>query len=416
MHWFAPSERGLALGIRQTAIPLGGLIVALTLPVIAGREEPRRRSSSSLPRAPPARSSERSSFAVARDVDDVEAESVAPTLRDGGSGASVSSGLYLYAQVAIIGFGVLFLHDEHGLSEQDAALVFAASQVLAAALGSVSAAGRTGRTPRRPLRRVGLAIAAAMRVTALLAGGPLWALVPVLAVGGGLSMAWNGLSFTTAAELAGAARSGAAIGFQQTVLSATRGRRSRAFRGDGFEGLVGDCVRSSQRSSRSSDDSGCGRSPGTRLSSCGSSTGSTSCTRSAAARARTVPHGSAAEDDAHRARGRPGSQEAGLEVEVDRHGNLFGRSRRGADVWVGSHLDTRSAGRALRRRARGRRGDRGGRARRSRLRRRVSRGGGRAASGAARSSPPAVRCRRPSSSCTSSRDRFSPLRTPRSAS
>jgi hypothetical protein len=33
-------------------------------------------------------------------------------------------------------------------------------------------------------------------------------------------MAWNGLAFTTAAELAGAARSGAAIGFQQTVLSA----------------------------------------------------------------------------------------------------------------------------------------------------------------------------------------------------
>jgi len=33
-------------------------------------------------------------------------------------------------------------------------------------------------------------------------------------------MAWNGLAFTTAAELAGAARSGAAIGFQQTILSA----------------------------------------------------------------------------------------------------------------------------------------------------------------------------------------------------
>ena len=47
----------------------------------------------------------------------------------------------------------------------------------------------------------------------------MWALVPALAVAGGLSMAWNGLSFTAAAELAGAARSGAAIGFQQTILS-----------------------------------------------------------------------------------------------------------------------------------------------------------------------------------------------------
>jgi len=32
-------------------------------------------------------------------------------------------------------------------------------------------------------------------------------------------MAWNGLSFTAAAELAGPVRSGAAIGFQQTVLA-----------------------------------------------------------------------------------------------------------------------------------------------------------------------------------------------------
>lgn len=32
-------------------------------------------------------------------------------------------------------------------------------------------------------------------------------------------MAWNGLSLTAAAELAGRARSGAAIGFQQTTLS-----------------------------------------------------------------------------------------------------------------------------------------------------------------------------------------------------
>ncbi len=33
-----------------------------------------------------------------------------------------------------------------------------------------------------------------------------------------LGMSWNGLSFTAAAEAAGPRRSGAAIGFQQTVL------------------------------------------------------------------------------------------------------------------------------------------------------------------------------------------------------
>ena len=32
MQWFGPSQRGLALGIRQTAIPAGGLVAALALP------------------------------------------------------------------------------------------------------------------------------------------------------------------------------------------------------------------------------------------------------------------------------------------------------------------------------------------------------------------------------------------------
>jgi allantoate deiminase len=51
------------------------------------------------------------------------------------------------------------------------------------------------------------------------------------------------------------------------------------------------------------------------------------------------PHLSAAEDEAHRlAAG--WLEEAGLAVEVDRYGNLLGRSARAPDVWTGSHLDT----------------------------------------------------------------------------
>jgi hypothetical protein len=48
---------------------------------------------------------------------------------------------------------------------------------------------------------------------------PVAAVIPALIVAGGLAMAWNGLSLTAAAELAGERRSGAAIGFQQTALS-----------------------------------------------------------------------------------------------------------------------------------------------------------------------------------------------------
>jgi acetylornithine deacetylase/succinyl-diaminopimelate desuccinylase-like protein len=51
------------------------------------------------------------------------------------------------------------------------------------------------------------------------------------------------------------------------------------------------------------------------------------------------PHPSPAEDDAHRLAA-TWLEKAGLEVEADLHGNLFGRASARDDVWVGSHLDT----------------------------------------------------------------------------
>ena len=51
------------------------------------------------------------------------------------------------------------------------------------------------------------------------------------------------------------------------------------------------------------------------------------------------PHPSAAEDDAHRMAA-TWLAEAGLEVAVDRHGNLYGRAGSGEEVWTGSHLDS----------------------------------------------------------------------------
>jgi nitrate/nitrite transporter NarK len=222
MHWFGPEERGFALGVRQTAIPLGGLVGALTLPLLAdaGGTEAAFLFLAALVAA----------GAVAgavilrgRDADDgIEPASVARTIADLRLWRlSVGSGLYLYAQIAVLGFGVLFLVDEHGLSTQAAALAFAGTQVLGAAfrIGGGKWSDRMGARVV-PLLRVGLAIVASMLLTALLAGGPIELLVPALVVAGGLSMAWNGLSFTAAAELAGAVRTGAAIGVQQTVLAA----------------------------------------------------------------------------------------------------------------------------------------------------------------------------------------------------
>lgn len=221
MHWFDASERGLALGLRQTAIPLGGLVAALVVPRLAssGGSE----AAFLFLAAFAAVGALAGALVVrGRDGDDgVEASSVARTLRDRRLlRLSSASGLYVYAQVAVIGFGVLFLHDEHGLTDGAAALVIAVSQALA--VGLRIGAGRWSDILGLrviPLRRVGLAVSGSLAATAVLAGGPIWLLVPVLAITGALSMAWNGLAFTAAAELAGASRSGAALGFQQTVLS-----------------------------------------------------------------------------------------------------------------------------------------------------------------------------------------------------
>ncbi|MBA3717500.1 MAG: MFS transporter [Actinobacteria bacterium] len=216
MHWFGASQRGLALGIRQTAIPAGGLVAALSLPHLGVRSgflflavfcllggvagvltvrEPHEKQ------LPP--------------------EAVEWTLRDRRLWElSIGSGLYVAAQVALIGFVVLFLHDARGVSPGAAAGVLAAIQVVAAVfrIGSGRWSDLLG-SRAVPLRRIGLATAGATGLVAALTSAPLWILVPLFVLAGGLSMAWNGLSFTAAAELAGGARSGAAIGFQQSVLA-----------------------------------------------------------------------------------------------------------------------------------------------------------------------------------------------------
>ena len=217
MHWFAASERGLALGVRQTAVPVGGAIAAVVLPLL---ESPR---AGLLFVAGFVLAGALLGAAVLRagSEEHIEAADVEMTLRDRRLWrACWGSGLYLVAQVAMMGFVVLFLHDEHGFSTGQAAAVFAVGQALAAALRiGVGRWSDVVRSRVGPLRLIGVVIAVSLGLVAALAGTSGWVLVPVLAAATGLSMAWNGLSYTIAAELGGR-RSGAAIGFQQTVLSA----------------------------------------------------------------------------------------------------------------------------------------------------------------------------------------------------
>ena len=221
MSWFAAAQRGFALGIRQTAVPLGGAAAALVLPPVAAAGGLRAgilvlaggclltalAGAAGLREAPP---------------DDGEPlGDVAHPLRDGRIWRlSVGSSLLIGAQTSILAFAVLFLHGERGLSTAAAAGVLATMQALGAGLRVA-----TGRWSDRigariaPLLRLSFALAAALALSAALSGAPLALLVPALVTAGALSLSWNGLSFTATAELAGRARSGAALGFQQTALS-----------------------------------------------------------------------------------------------------------------------------------------------------------------------------------------------------
>jgi MFS family permease len=217
MHWFSAGERGLALGVRQTAVPLGGAVAALVLPLL---ETPR---AGLLFVAGFVLAGALAGALVLRTgtEEHIEPTDVELTLRDGRLWlACWGSGLYLVAQVAMMSFVVLFLHDEHGFSTGEAAAVFAVGQALAAALRiGVGRWSDVLGSRVRPLRLIGVVVAGTVGAVAVLAGAPTWLLVSALVVATGMSMAWNGLSYTIAAELGGR-RSGAAIGFQQTVLSA----------------------------------------------------------------------------------------------------------------------------------------------------------------------------------------------------
>ena len=221
MSWFGPRERGLALGIRQTSTPLGAAVAALALPAIergAGLE---------------------GAFLFLAGLTFVGAVVGGAVVRDvprgGGAGEAgrvlsdgrlwtigASAGLYLVAQVAVTGFLVLYLHDERGFSTQQAALVLAGIQAVAVVLRIALGRWSDVLGDRiRPLRLVGLAAFATLAVTAAVLGASTGAVVVAFVVAGGMAMSWNGLSFAAAAELAGRERSGAAIGFQQTILTMT---------------------------------------------------------------------------------------------------------------------------------------------------------------------------------------------------
>jgi sugar phosphate permease len=221
MAWFPQAQRGLALGVRQTAIPIGGFVVSLGLPplerygnvhwgfaalgiaclcstVVAGlvlREGPPEEGAPAAVGPSPFRDRRVWSMAV-------------------------GSALIVAPQMCVVGFVVVFLHDRRGMSAGAAAGVLASIQFLG--IGGRIAAGRWSdlvASRIRPVRAIALVTSVLTLLLAAIVGAPLALLIPVLVAAGVLAMSWNGLAFAAAAEVSGRARTGVAIGLQQSVLN-----------------------------------------------------------------------------------------------------------------------------------------------------------------------------------------------------
>jgi MFS family permease len=218
MGWFGEHERGLALGIRQMGVPLGGAVAAGAPPAL---NDQISLAAAFYGLAIGSLVSAVVGAALIRVEPDEEHSVLARPLRDARIWRiCTASTFYVMTQISLLGFFVLFLHDHRGVSTAVAAGGLAATQVLGGA--SRIAAGRWSDRLRArivPLRKVALALGASLGAVTVLVDAPLAILVPALVLAGAFGLSWNGLSFTAAAEAAGRARSGAALGLQQTFLS-----------------------------------------------------------------------------------------------------------------------------------------------------------------------------------------------------
>ena len=222
MRAFAPEQRGVVMGWRQMAVPLGGTIGAVALPLLADAGGVR--------------------LALVVCAIATATTSIAFGLLTGhapaGGGVAARGGLrdlvrvpgirpaLSVAMLYIIGLSAVLTYyipaaQAAGLTRSQAAIGFTLVNVVAGISRPLwgRLADRDGGTRRtRTLRDTGIvgAIAAAFILPALTAGfAPGLVVTTVLAFG---VFGFNGILYVTVGELAGPARSGVAIGLASTIV------------------------------------------------------------------------------------------------------------------------------------------------------------------------------------------------------
>jgi MFS family permease len=226
--WFAAERRGLAMGIRQTAQPLGVGLGALVIPRLA--ESHGVGAALLFPAIVCALSAVVSAVGVLDPPRLAREEAPQEDLANPYRGSNVLwrihavSMLLVVPQVVVWTFTLVWLMTDRGWSAASAGALVTAAQVLGA-LGRVAAGRWSDRVGSRlrPIRTIAVAAAAAMAILALTdqLGSPLS--IAVMIVASVITVSDNGLAFTAIAEIAGPFWSGRALGTQNTSQLFTAG-------------------------------------------------------------------------------------------------------------------------------------------------------------------------------------------------
>ena len=220
--WFPPEQRGLAMGIRQTATPLGVGLGALVIPRVA--ESHGVGTALLFPAVVCVLSAVICAIGVLDPPRLPRAEAPAAHLANPYRGSSVLARIHAVSVLLVIPQGfvwtfmLVWLMTERGWSAASAGALVTASQVLGAA-GRI-AAGRWSDVLGLRLRPIRYIAAAAAVTMALLAvtdalGSPVS--VALIVIASVVTVSDNGLAFTAIAEIAGPFWSGRALGTQNTT-------------------------------------------------------------------------------------------------------------------------------------------------------------------------------------------------------
>lgn len=240
--WFPAEQRGLAMGIRQTAQPLGVGLGALVMPQLA--QSHGTAVALMFPAAVCAAAAVLCVVGVTDPPRPPRAQAPAAELANPYRGSSMlwrihaTSVLLVVPQALVWTFALVWLMTERGWSPASAGALVTLTQVLGA-VGRIAAGRWSDRVGSRlrPIRVIAGAAVASMLLLGLTAAlGSSWS-IAVLIVASVVTVSDNGLAFTAIAERAGPFWSGRALGAQNTTQLLATGLTAPLF--GAFIGAVG---------------------------------------------------------------------------------------------------------------------------------------------------------------------------------